>query len=319
MKGEMLTRKIVLGQVFGYLIFCSIFAIFLVELAFQPQRRPTAEVLSTRAAILHFGTPLQDVGFAASDRVRLRAWFARPANANHDAVILLHGLGDSRQGMMGFAELLLSRGYTVLVPDSRAHGVSGGTFPTYGIKEAGDVGQWYKWLQNYDHPRCIFGMGESMGAAIVLQAVPTTPFCAVIAESPFAGFRQIAYIRTGQIFHTGSWVGKIALRPAVELAFLYGRLWHGVNLAAASPEDSVEGSRVPILLIHGLADVNIPPQQSEIIRARNPADISLWEVPHAGHCGAINAAPAEFEHRVPGWFATHDGIADTPPASHPSG
>jgi pimeloyl-ACP methyl ester carboxylesterase len=154
-------------------------------------------------------------------------------------------------------------------------------------------------------------MGESMGAAIVLQAVRTTRFCAVIAESPFASFRQIACIRVGQLLHTGNWLGKIALRPSVELAFLYGRLWRGVNLAAASPEDSVEGSLVPVLLIHGLADTNIPPQQSELIRARNPADISLWEVPNAGHCGAINAAPDEFERRVRGWFTAHDFKAGT--------
>ncbi|MGB8985286.1 MAG: hypothetical protein WCC37_01520 [Candidatus Sulfotelmatobacter sp.] len=33
---------------------------------------------------------------------------------------------------------------------------------------------------------------------------------------------------------------------------------------------------MPILLIHGLADDNILHQQSEEIRARNPADIALW-------------------------------------------
>jgi pimeloyl-ACP methyl ester carboxylesterase len=46
---------------------------------------------------------------------------------------------------------------------------------------------------------------------------------------------------------------------------------------------------VPILLIHGLADNNIPFQQSEEIRNHNPADIRLWEVPRAGHCGAVDA------------------------------
>jgi dipeptidyl aminopeptidase/acylaminoacyl peptidase len=109
----------------------------------------------------------------------------------------------------------------------------------------------------------------------MLQAIRTTPLCAVVAESPFASFRQIAYIRVGQAFHWGSWLGQTVLRPAVELALIYGRLTRGVNLAAASPEESVAGSRVPILLIHGLADSNIPPQQSEMTRACNPADITL--------------------------------------------
>ena len=54
---------------------------------------------------------------------------------------------------------------------------------------------------------------------------------------------------------------------------------------------------------------HLPPTahpQSEWIRAHNPADIVLWEVPLAGHCGAVNAAPQEFDTRVLGWFSSHD-------------
>ncbi|PYU19359.1 MAG: hypothetical protein DMG30_24470 [Acidobacteria bacterium] len=232
-------------------------------------------------------------------------------------MILLHGVGDNRQGMMGFAELFLSNGFAVLVPDSRAQGESGGDFPTYGLKESDDVHGWFDWLVMQQHPKCVFGMGESMGAAVLLQSVEKeNRFCALVAESTFASFRQIAYVRVGQFFHTGTWLGRIVLRPAVEMAFLYGRLTRGVNLADASPEKAVVGSRVPILLIHGLADDNIPFQQSEWIRAHDPADIVLWEVPFAGHCGAVNAAGQEFDRRVLGWFRSHDGgYSATPPQS----
>lgn len=278
---------------------------FFGEVAFHPSRRPVNDRPSNQAAAARFGTTLQDVSVTDSDGAQLQAWFARPAHGNGDAVILLHGVGDNREGMMGFAELFLAHGYAVLLPDSRGQGASGGIL-TYGLKEAGDVHRWYNWLAAQQHPSCVFGMGESMGAAVVLQSLETTPFCAVIAESAFASFRQIAYIRVGQIFHTGSWPGRFALRPAVELAFLYGQLTRGVNLADASPEDAVAGSRVPILLIHGLADDNIPPHQSEMIRAHNPADITLWEVPGAGHCGAVNVAGQEFDDRVLGWFKSHD-------------
>jgi hypothetical protein len=236
------------------------------------------------------GSVLEDVSINAPDHARLQAWFARPANPNGNAVILLHGVSDNRLGMMPFAELLLANGYAVLLPDSRAQGMSGGDYPTYGLKETGDVRQWFNWIVARQHPPCVFALGESMGAAIALQALRQTPFCAVIAESAFASFRQIAYLRMGQVFHGGAWVGRFALRPAVELAFLYGRITRGINLTAVSPERAVAGSHVPILLIHGLADKTIPPQQSERIRDRNPADIRLWEVPEAGHCGAINAA-----------------------------
>lgn len=302
----MRTRRVIRVLVVCYAVFCAMLAIFLGELAFRPQRVRVTERQSAEATAARFGAALRDVSVTASDGSHLQGWFARPADANGDGVILLHGVGDNRQGMMGFAELFLSHGFAVLVPDSRAQGESGGDFPTYGLKESDDVHRWFDWLVMQQHPKCVFGMGESMGAATVLQAVKTTPFCAVVAESSFASFRQIAYVRVGQFFHTGTWLGRIVLRPAVEAAFLYGRLTRGINLADASPERSVVGSRVPILLIHGLADDNIPPQQSEWIRAHNPAEIVLWEVPNAGHCGAVNAAGQEFDTRVLGWFTAHD-------------
>lgn len=281
-------RRVIIITVVGYAAICVVLGISLGELAFRPQRLPLRGEAQAQAAIARLGGVLQDVSIVTSDGARLRGWFDRPAKPNGDAVILLHGVGDNREGMVGFAELFLSHGYTVLVPDSRAHGTSGGRFPTYGIKETGDVHAWYRWLEDHDRPQCVFGMGESMGAAIVLQAVQAVPFCAVIAESPFASFRQIAYIRVGQIFHAGSWLGSTVLRPAVELGFLYGGLTRGVNLAKVSPEEAVVGTAVPILLIHGLADSNIPPLQSEIIRDHNAADIALWEVANAGHCGVQN-------------------------------
>jgi uncharacterized protein len=290
-----------------YSLFCIVLAVFLGELAFRPQRLSLRDHQSAKVMAARFGARLQDVSISAHDGVRLQGWFASPANANGDSVILLHGVGDNREGMEGFAELFLSRGFAVLLPDSRAHGESGGKFPTYGVKESSDVHRWFEWLTTEKRARCIFGMGESMGAGILLQSVRNEPqFCAVVAESPFSSFRQIAYTRVGQFAHTGPWLGKVALRPAVELAFVYGRITRGASLTAASPQNAVEGSRVPVLLIHGLADDNIPFQQSEAIRSHNPSEITLWEVPGAGHCGAVSIVPQEFDNRVLGWFFVHD-------------
>jgi uncharacterized protein len=305
----MRARRVISTAVFCYVLFCSILAIFLGELALRPQRIPITQRQPFEATAARFGATLQNVSITAIDGSHLQGWFARPANANRDVVILFHGVGDNRQGMLGFAELFLSNQFAVLLPDSRAQGESGGDFPTYGVKESDDVHRWFDWLVMEQHPKCVFGMGESMGAAILLQSIEKEKrFCAVAAESSFASFRQIAYVRVGQFFHTGTWLGRIALRPAVEAAFLYGRLTRGINLADASPERSVVGSRVPIFLIHGLADDNIPFRQSERIREHGPSDLVLWEVPFAGHCGAVNVASQEFNTRVLTWFDSHDRV-----------
>jgi uncharacterized protein len=243
-----LNARRIIGPVMSYLIFCAVIGIFFAEMIFHPQRLPPFQNRqSFQARAGRFGAVLQDVSVTASDDVMLQGWLARPAPYNGNAVILLHGIGRNRQDSAAFAEFFLSHGYEVLLLDLRAQGTSGGAYPTYGVKETDDIQRWFRWLVTQQHPACVYGMGESVGAAIVLQAARTTPFCAVVAESSFASFRQFAYIRVGQMFHTGSWFGKTVLRPAVELALVYGKLTRGVDLSQASPQDSVAGSPVPTL------------------------------------------------------------------------
>lgn len=212
--------------------------------------------------------------------------------------------------MLGYADLLLRHGYAVLLPDSRAHGLSGGEIAAYGVKEADDVRRWYDWIARAESPRCIFGLGESMGAALLLTSLRSEQgFCAVAAESPFASFREASYDRLGQGLNAGAWLGRTLLRPAVNAGFLYARWKYRVDLEQASPENAVAESKVPVLLIHGLEDTNLPPRNSEMIVARSLARgpaVVLWEPMEAGHTGAASAKPEEFERRVIGWFESHD-------------
>jgi pimeloyl-ACP methyl ester carboxylesterase len=64
-------------------------------------------------------------------------------------------------------------------------------------------------------------------------------------------------------------------------------------------------TKVPVLLIHGQLDSNIPVRHSRKIAAGN-RDVTLWEVPGADHCGAIGVAPIELKRRVTDWFQQHD-------------
>lgn len=284
-------------------------------MALHPYKHPVTpgEERNARASALENNVEFRDIETAAADGAVLRAWFMRPEQPNGDAVILLHGVGDNRMGTYGYGKRLAQHNYTVLMPDARAHGSSGGELATYGLKESDDIHRWVEWIEASEHPRCIFGLGESMGAAQLLQALPKEPrFCAVIAESPFATFREVAYARFGRQFHTAPWLGRTFFRPTVDVGFFYVRLRYGLNMEAASPENAIVGTRIPVLLIHGLNDTNIPPYHSDLIQARNPSDVVVWKVPGALHTGAHAVAPQEFEQRVLGWFAEHSSTAASP-------
>jgi len=287
-----------------YAAFCLVGGIYLADGALHPGRRELTEEegAAFRQTVHAMGAEVEDVSVTTPDAAVLRAWLVRPLHPNGNAAVLLHGLGDNRLGMRGYAELLLAHRYTVLLPDARAHGVSGGPLASYGLLERYDIHQWVTFISATIAPRCVYGMGESMGAAQLLQSIETgARFCAVVAESPFSNFREIAYDRMGQPFHLGPWVGRTVLWPVVEMAFLRARWKYKLNMQEVSPEDSIAPAHVPVLLIHGQVDSNIPVRHSRRIHARDPQTV-LWEVLVADHCGAIAIAPAEFGSRVLGWM-----------------
>jgi dipeptidyl aminopeptidase/acylaminoacyl peptidase len=305
MRPRQRSRRLLLFVILG-VAFSAAAGVFIASGTLHPARRPltSEEETTTREIARHLDSDLEDVAITTPDAATLRAWTIHPHHNNGDAVIVLHGLGDNRVGMSAYAQLLLASGFTVLLPDARAHGISGGQLATYGLLERNDIHQWFDFLAAQVHPRCIFALGESMGAAELLQSLTVeTRFCAVAAESSFSAFREIAYDRMGQPFHLGPWLGRTLFRPVIEFAFLYVRWKYRLDMQQASPEDSVAATRVPVLLIHGQIDDNIPPRHSRQIQSRDRNAV-LWEVPYADHCGAISTAPQEFEQRLRAWFAS---------------
>jgi uncharacterized protein len=297
-----------LGIVTTWLLLCVVIGVVAMEGALHPGRRAVSGADRERASGVAAADNAQisEVSMTAADGAVLRAWSIVPVMANGDAVMLLHGQADNRVGMLGPAGLLLRHGYAVLLPDARAHGESGGAIATYGVLEAEDLRRWFVWLQQSTHPHCIDGIGDSMGAAELLRSLDAEPgYCAVIAESVFSSFREVAYVRLGQWFGTGPWLGRTVLRPAVDISFFYARLRYGVDFAQASPVRAVTASSTPVLLIHGLADSNIPSRQSERIKLRHPS-AELWEPANADHCGASSTDPAGYEAHVLSFFAAHD-------------
>ncbi len=287
-----------------YLTVCTVGGVYLADGTLHPARRALTDddAASFERALQAAHVEMRDSSIAAADGAILRAWLLRPPLPNGDAVVVLHGLGDNRLGMLGYARLFLAHGFTVLLPDARAQGLSGGELATYGLLEQQDIHRWTDFLSEAAHPRCIYGMGESMGAAQLLQSLQgESRFCAVVAESPFSSFREIAYDRMGQPFQVGPWLGRTLLRPLVDIAFLRARWKYGLRMADISPESAVAHSRVPVLLVHGQIDSNIPVRHSRAIHAGAPHTV-LWEVPGADHCGALSADPGEFENRVIRWF-----------------
>lgn len=116
----------------------------------------------------------ENIEVVANDKVKLRGWWLRPTMQNGNCVMVLHGIADSCAGSAGFAPMFLTQGYSVLVPDSRAHGESGGEFVTYGLLEKYDVIVWAYWMSSQGCHK-VYGLGPAAVESI---------FAAIVAECP---------------------------------------------------------------------------------------------------------------------------------------
>ena len=106
-----------------------------------------------------------------------------PPAAGWPAILMLHGLGGSRQDMNFLAEsFYVPRGYAVLTYDARGHGQSGGVVTIDGPREIADVKAAFGWLAaqpGIDRGH-IGGWGVSYGGgATWLAAAAGVPYAAI--------------------------------------------------------------------------------------------------------------------------------------------
>lgn len=302
-----LARRILLAGFAAYLALSILAGIFIADVSLKLRRLPLRHQQAIAAAVRdNFHAALQDVGISASDGAVLKGWYVHPRDYNGNAVILLHGITDNREGVAGYGRLLLEHGYAVLLPDARRHGESGGELATYGVKEADDIHRWVSWVYQHDPPQCVYGFGESYGAALMLQSLALeNRFCAVAAESTFSTAREMSFERVSGPLHLQSWFGRTLGRPVIWSAVVYAWVRYRIDLFQPSPLDAVRHSKVPVLLIHGEADRSIAPWHSQLIANAAPDHVELWLVPNAGHTMAWAAEHQEFESRLLGWFGSH--------------
>ncbi len=298
---------------FLYLIGSVGAAIFLAEITLHVNHRPIRHRSEIEKVVFEeFHAPLLDVHIQTGDGAQLKAWYIHPSDSNGASVILFHGVSDNREGVAGYGRMFLHDGYSILLSDSRAHGESGGDFATYGIKERQDVHLWADWLQQRA-TGCVYLFGESMGAAIALQASAVTPhLCAIAVESPYSTFREVAYDRFSRHSGLGLWFARTIARPTLEFALIYARTRYHVDLTQSDPTYAIAHSRVPTLLIHGTADRNIPLRHSLALMQAGGSHSELWVVQDADHGGAVNIDHAAFERRILDWFGSHQKPVEIP-------
>jgi predicted acyl esterase len=146
-----------------------------------------------------------DTKVTMSDGVQIAVSYFQPTGtppaAGWPAVILLHGLGQTRNSSdfvnwspnSMAAQYLAPEGYAVLTYDARAHGESGGLFTLDGPRELADLRELLTWLTTR-HPvdaAHVGAYGASYGGGLVWKAaVEGLPFAAIAPTATWTDLRE---------------------------------------------------------------------------------------------------------------------------------
>jgi hypothetical protein len=243
--------------------------------------------------------PWRELAIEPSGGPRLRAWLAE-GDPGRPAVVLVHGHNDHLESQRGSGERFHRGGFTVLLPDLRAHGRSEGKYSTLGGYERDDVRASLAELRRRGHGGHGFLLiGASMGAVTVLRAAAEEPdVSAVVAEAPFDDYRSTVE------HHARLYYGMPAWFPLVPAAIAVAEWRAGFDASEVSAVEAARRTRARLLLILDEKDTRMPEPVVRRVFDAHPGPKQLWVAPGARHAGAYSAS---------GYWETVMGFVDGAP------
>lgn len=222
------------------------------------------------------GLAYRDVRFKTPDGLNLHGWFlpAAPAAVKGPVctMLFLHGNAENISTHIASVWWLPARGVNVFMIDYRGYGLSEGEPSIAGVHiDAEAALSTMLKMPEVDAGRTVV-FGQSMGGAVAITTVARskhrTRLRALIVEGAFSGFRSI-------------------MRDKMASAFLTWPLQWIPSLTIDDDHNPLESisrlSPLPVLLVHGLADRTVPPENTRRLYNAAGDPKALWLVPDVKH------------------------------------
>ena len=245
-----------------------------------PRRTAVHAWAETRGLLGGHAAPSRSLRLTTADGIDLHATLLPGPGRQAPAVVLLHGFSaHSRKPRYAWLADELATRCTVLAPDLRGHGRSGGA-SGLGADEHHDVAAAVEHLRDRGH-EWVAVVGVSMGATSAAHAVRrgVDHDATVLVSGP--GFieldpstRPMQQLR--RVWH--STAGRGALRAAMGVRVVHPDVWQ----PPPDPADAVRDIDGPLLVVHGDDDHYFPMTHAEAVAAAAPNSV-LWREPVFGH------------------------------------
>lgn len=232
------------------------------------------------------------IDYTARDGLKLRAYLTMPPGTNGKnlpMVLLPHGGPEARDvlGYDFYAHFIASRGYVVLQPQYRGSDGFGSKFTEqgyyqWGLKMQDDLSDAVKWAvaQGIADPNRVCIVGHSYGGYAALAGATLTPelYKCVVAIAGVSDLINIS--KREQKYGRQNPAALYWLRNIGSVAK------DREKLERASPALHADQVRAPILLMHGLDDTTVFPEESQLMANALKAAGKTYqyiELPGANH------------------------------------
>jgi len=212
--------------------------------------------------------------------------------------LLLHGgLGSDGTQLLDVACELRLSGFRVLLPDLRAHGRSEGEISSLGLEERRDVSAWIDWIFMQEaSPRIVvFGQDEGAAAALLSAGDLLNRVRAIAVDSAYSSIPARAMQLFEKLNGTESRADAWLFKAAYHMEFVFGRETQDVL-------EAVRSCSIPLLLIHGTGDEDVPAWHSEDIADAAGEEAEVFFVEGALHGEARFAEPKAYYDKLLSFF-----------------
>lgn len=244
---------------------------------------------------------VHDIFIQSHDGLKLHGLWIPTENAK-GTILLVHGYRSSY--LLDFAlvfDVYRQLGFNMLVPDQRSHGKSEGKYITFGVKESRDMLDWLAFHNEKNAELPVILHGLSMGASTVLfladEDLPENVE-GIIADCGFTSPKAILKSVYRRMIH-------LPAGPSIWTAELFARLFAGFSLSAKDSRKTLLHSRVPVLMIHGMADDFVPSYMTQQGYDACTGEKQLLKVARAGHGVSFLVDPIGYTAAVMYFFKKH--------------
>ena len=286
----MIGLYIALG-IIGFVVLFIIIAVLMMYrlIFFSPRKGQLSDLNLTKSKnfkgyeevmkenILSFmAKPYEDVYIESFDKLKLHARYYE-VNKSNKVALLLHGYkGTAYRDFNCISKIIFEQGYSVLLIDQRAHGLSKGHVITFGVRETKDLLGWIDYVnKRFNNPEILL-VGVSMGGNTALNtADKIDKDIKIIADCPYSSPKAILKNAIKSV-HLPVWL----FYPLLNLTcHIFGH----ESLNKTSAYGTVKNSDNKILIIHGDKDHVIPYIDSKKLADTYPNKIRYELFKNADH------------------------------------